>query len=479
MKFKKSNQNMINMDILVSFSNLNYKKIIQEKLPRKFFKDWENKQGKKTKILGGFSLLAAPLTACNSEDTTPFSQLDLDAAVKKAVDEVDITSDNADILEQGIALGKQYINEGVPDWVNIPRPYDSEGNPLYYAQVITPLTNPVTGEIFMGKNSGYSLNEEAINSLNNIVDLTSDNDAVIQKALTSSDGTIYESVDAAVAAGASSVNENSPVVINATNITLQAEAARLGLTGYEVMTNSQLFAAIRESDNDQAIKDSILTASGGEFDSAITLFQAYNSFNNVTNVITNFAAEEVTENTTGTNGDDNFTTAVIDASGLGTTLNTEDFYNGQEGIDTLSIAFSGNSGGGLNIVGVNTLDVEKLIISNFDTNINEIRLDASEMRDLTTVGTAASSETGDTRVDNIINKISAEMKNGSGDLIINYPTNIIDGNSDTQTLTLADQTGGTFTAQGIETINVISTKTDNKITLSSNQLKYSLLATYN
>ena len=218
---------MISIDILVSSSNLNYKKIIQEKLPRKFFKDWENKQGKKTNMLGGFSLLAAPLTACNSEDTTPFSQSDLDAAVKKAVDEVDITSDNADILEQGIALGKQYINEGVPDWVIIPKIYDDEGNPLYYAQVMTPITNPITGEIFMANNSGYSLNEEAINSVDYTVDITSDNDLAVREALTASDGTIYASIDAAVEAGASSVNENSPVVINATNITLQAEAARL------------------------------------------------------------------------------------------------------------------------------------------------------------------------------------------------------------------------------------------------------------
>ena len=50
---------------------------------------WEKKNSKVGRA-GGVSLLALSLAACGDEDTTPFSQADVDAAVAA----VDITSDN-------------------------------------------------------------------------------------------------------------------------------------------------------------------------------------------------------------------------------------------------------------------------------------------------------------------------------------------------------------------------------------------------
>ena len=206
---------MVNMNMIVNSSdlvgyeaeNLN-KETTRAKALNKLVKAWESKQGRTAKKVGGLGLLAVSLAACNSEDTTPFSQSDVDAAVKTAVDAVDITSDNAAVLAQGIALGKQSaVDSG--DAVDI-----TSDNAAVLAQGIA-----------AGKAS---------------VDITSDNAAAVEAALTGADGTVYASVDAAVSAGAASVDitsDNDAVVATAANSTLQAEAQRLGVTGYEVMTN--------------------------------------------------------------------------------------------------------------------------------------------------------------------------------------------------------------------------------------------------
>ena len=49
-----------------------------------------------------------------------------------------------------------YAGEGVPDWVNTPEPGG------YYTQVMTPITNPITGEVYVGTSGGYSLNRDAL-----------------------------------------------------------------------------------------------------------------------------------------------------------------------------------------------------------------------------------------------------------------------------------------------------------------------------
>ena len=41
-----------------------------------------------------------------------------------------------------------YAGEGVPDWVNTPEPGG------YYTQVMTPVTNPITGEVYVGTSGG-------------------------------------------------------------------------------------------------------------------------------------------------------------------------------------------------------------------------------------------------------------------------------------------------------------------------------------
>lgn len=60
---------------------------------------------------------------------------------------------------------RAYTGEGVPDWVNAPTGVDDEGNPVFYTQVMTPVRNPITGEVFMGTNGGYSLNKEGLTPL--------------------------------------------------------------------------------------------------------------------------------------------------------------------------------------------------------------------------------------------------------------------------------------------------------------------------
>ena len=52
----------------------------QQDLVRKLTAAWEKKNSKAARA-GGVSLMALSLGACGSEDTTPFSQADVDAAV--------------------------------------------------------------------------------------------------------------------------------------------------------------------------------------------------------------------------------------------------------------------------------------------------------------------------------------------------------------------------------------------------------------
>ena len=103
---------IVNSSDLVGYEaeNLN-RETTRAKALNKLVKAWESKQGKTAKKVGGLSLLAVSLAACNSEDTTPFSQSDLDAAVKTAVDAKE--AEGAALLATAVATAKsQGLAEG-------------------------------------------------------------------------------------------------------------------------------------------------------------------------------------------------------------------------------------------------------------------------------------------------------------------------------------------------------------------------------
>ncbi|HJV84316.1 MAG TPA: hypothetical protein VJ698_02485 [Noviherbaspirillum sp.] len=142
------------------------------------------------------------------------------------------------------------------------------------------------------------------------------------------------------------------------------------------------------------------------------------------------------------------------AGAAGTTVQPGDNLTGGAGTDTLNISVAGDAGGAYTLSAVSTNGIEKILLSNFDTNAAATTVDAALMTGVTTMGLSSSSATGDTTFANIKNLVAGEMRNGSGDLTLTYNADVVAGTADTQNLTVSAVTGGTFTANGAETIAV-------------------------
>lgn len=126
------------------------------------------------------------------------------------------------------------------------------------------------------------------------------------------------------------------------------------------------------------------------------------------------------------------------------------------------------------MAGVSTSGVETLEINNFDADstANGTVIDAALMSGLTTVSLYASGANGDTKINTLQNIVAAEMRNGAGDLNIAYTDATVVGTSDAQSLTVSNITGGTFTADGIETVTLKSELVKSTVTdVVSNKLK--------
>ena len=130
-----------------------------------------------------------------------------------------------------------------------------------------------------------------------------------------------------------------------------------------------------------------------------------------------------------------------------------------DGIDTLNISISGTSTGTPSIQAFQATGLEKILISNFDSVAPAVNhtVDLTLVSGVTTVGLTSSSANGDTVISGLNTSIvAAEMKNGAADLTLTYGASVVAGTTDTQTLTVSNTTGGTFTANGAETIAVTS-----------------------
>lgn len=118
-------------------------------------------------------------------------------------------------------------------------------------------------------------------------------------------------------------------------------------------------------------------------------------------------------------------------------------------------------------------DIEKVLVSNFDSNANDAHdteFNAALWTGVTTVGLSSSSATGDTSFTNLKNIVAAEMANGAGDLTVSYLASVVTGTADSQALTVNGVTAGTFVADtGIETIAITATGANSTLTdLTSN-----------
>ncbi len=198
------------------------------------------------------------------------------------------------------------------------------------------------------------------------------------------------------------------------------------------------------------------TALSGKIDAAIVTTNAAVAANLPGQ---NFTLTTSTDALSGTNGSDTFN-GVLQANGAtGTTAQPGDLINGGEGIDTLRISVAGDIGNaGFTISAIQTTGVEKLFLSNFQTNatpaVTTVATDL--MSGLTTVGLSASSATGDAAFTGLNGIVDAEMRNGAGDLTLTYGAAAVVGTADTQKLAVSNLSAGTFTADGIETLAITS-----------------------
>jgi hypothetical protein len=162
----------------------------------------------------------------------------------------------------------------------------------------------------------------------------------------------------------------------------------------------------------------------------------------------------------GTAGNDTVNAVLQDAGAAGTTIQPGDVVNGGAGTDTLSVSVAGDisAGASYTISAVQTTGVENVLAVNFNTDDTADLIVATNlMTGLATVGSSGSSASGDTAFSGMQNMVAAQMTNGAGDLTLTYDgAQVVSGTADSQTLNVSNMTAGTFTADGIETLNINS-----------------------
>jgi Ca2+-binding RTX toxin-like protein len=180
---------------------------------------------------------------------------------------------------------------------------------------------------------------------------------------------------------------------------------------------------------------------------------------------------------TGGAGADTYVGTIASDRGTGTTVTPGDNLNGQGGVDSLLVSVSGTHTAGQTHGTVTLANIEKVLVSNFETSGNNDTFDASLWTGLTNLGLSASSATGDVLFTNVGSVVTAEMSGGSADLTITYQSTLLTGTADTQSLALNGATtaaafnvgnGGTGFA---ETLAISSTGSASSITTGNNQHK--------
>ena len=175
-------------------------------------------------------------------------------------------------------------------------------------------------------------------------------------------------------------------------------------------------------------------------------------------------------NFTGTAADDKYTGSVSTDIPVLSTFFAGDSFDGGAGNDSLSVAISGASFGGL-VNGTQISNIETVSITNTETT-GQVALNAALWSGVTKIVSNASSPFADTNIINVGALVTAEMKNNSGNLRIGYGPTLLTGLADTQNLILTNTSSGTFTvgdggANTAETLHITSQATTASPTANS------------
>lgn len=152
------------------------------------------------------------------------------------------------------------------------------------------------------------------------------------------------------------------------------------------------------------------------------------------------------------------------ANTTGTTFQAGDAVNGGAGTDTLNISVSGGTAG--TNAAVTLTGVEKVLVNNVNGATQSISLALADSS-LATVGHSASNAGSVTTFTGLNKLVASELSNGDAGITLTYNSTVVSGSSDAATLTLSNQTGGTFTSDGVETLNIVSNTSANTIGLGS------------
>ncbi|MDA9988800.1 DUF4214 domain-containing protein, partial [Luminiphilus sp.] len=202
----------------------------------------------------------------------------------------------------------------------------------------------------------------------------------------------------------------------------------------------------------------------------------------------NAVAGEVTQLTTavetvnGTAGDDTIQGSLIGDLGVGSTANPSDQILAGDGTDTFQLSVSGTHAAGFTLSGLSATSLEKINISNFETdNAQLTTLDASLLAGVTEVNLTSSAASGDTSVTNLSSIVTASMANGSANLTVGYQAGAIAG-ATSQTLKLkGGVTAATATIAGVEAVTVDSSVGANTLAdlVTANATSLTLTGTQN
>lgn len=175
------------------------------------------------------------------------------------------------------------------------------------------------------------------------------------------------------------------------------------------------------------------------------------------------------DNKVGTSANDTFVGTVDVATPANTTLNAGDIVTGQQGIDTLQVIITGDNAGASALAGYTANSIERLDVRNLTTNGGLETINANSFASLTTIATTGS--TAATQVD-VAKIVSVEALGGAkGDLNVNIAAAAVIGVADTQDVGFGGvgdaATTLTYSVNGIETLNVLSTLAANKAALAN------------
>jgi hypothetical protein len=290
-------------------------------------------------------------------------------------------------------------------------------------------------------------------------------EAAAATAATAAKVTADAAQTAAVAAAVAAVDTSSDDAA-AVSLALRNAAAEAGATTFDGMSDAAMISAITSSDN-AGIADAAVAALGLSGISSLAALNTAYTAAIAPSAKTSYAFTTTTDNLTHSTSANATFSGVLQANGAtGTTIAPGDVVTGGSGTgDAVSVAVAGALTAGYTLSAVQTVGVEKFLVSNFDTHTtNNNTIDASLFdSSMATVGLSSSSAAGDTIFSGMKALMGAEMRNGSADLTVTYNASVVSGSADSQALVLSNNTGGTFTSAGVETVAITSELASNTL----------------